>query len=157
MSIAVIVVSYNYGAYLPQCLASITDNDSEDLRVIIVDDASTDESIDLATRWASTSGLPVDIVAKTENGGPASAYNSAREQIHDDDAFVCFIDADDVFEPQRFANQLALMRDREDLAVVYSDVRVFGDGLKFAPNLHGPQMQERRSPSDFCEIHRYAP
>lgn len=130
MSVAVIVVNYNYSAFLLDCLASIADTDIDDVRVIIVDDASTDNSVEVARQWASGSRLSVDIVVNARNGGPASAYNRAREHLRDTDEFVCFIDADDVFEHQRFTDQLVAMRERHNLAVVYSDVRLFGNGVE---------------------------
>ena len=53
----IVVPCYNYGRFLAACVASVLNQSIADLRVLIIDDASTDNSVSVAIRWLKT--IPV--------------------------------------------------------------------------------------------------
>lgn len=93
--ISVIVPLYNRERYITQCLDSILSQDfSGDLQVIVVDDGSTDESIQLVRKY----GEKVRLIEKDSNcheQGAAAARNRGLDAVECE--FVAFLDSDDYY------------------------------------------------------------
>lgn len=87
--VSVCIVNHNYAEYLADAIESALDQDYEDLEVVVVDDGSTDGSVDVAKRYADR----VRLVVKA-NGGQGSAMNAAFTAATGD--VVLFLDADDM-------------------------------------------------------------
>ncbi len=121
--VAVIVLNYNYGRYLGECLDSIDRQTHPDVRIILVDDASTDDSREVIAAFLTRTRLDVDVIAKPENRGPADSYNLALKRLRPDDAYVAVIDADDTFYPTKISVQAKVLeRADTDIVAIYSDV-----------------------------------
>ena len=86
---AVIVVNYNAGTLLARCLRSILET-APGAQVIVVDNASTDGSDDVAAALGSR----VTLVRNSRNVGFAAAVNMACSLIRSDDQFVMFLNPD---------------------------------------------------------------
>lgn len=95
-SIDVAVPCYQYGRYLRDCVSSILSQDVENLRVLIVDNGSTDGSVDVARRLAAEDDR-VHVVRFETNRGPQAAYNYGIDWASAD--YFLLIDADDVLAP----------------------------------------------------------
>lgn len=93
--ISVVVPVYNSAAYLPACLESLKAQTYDNIEVIIVDDGSSDSSPAIVEEFAQKNAN-VQVVTK-QNGGPSSARNAGIDRATGD--FVCFLDSDDLFEP----------------------------------------------------------
>ncbi len=70
---SVVVVSYNHAATLPACLGAITRLDPSPERVVVVDNASSDQSADVVESHSRT--LPLRLVRRSRNTGFAVAIN----------------------------------------------------------------------------------
>jgi len=102
----VVVALYNSRDYILDCVDSIIGNDCKDIRALVVDDGSTDDSAALVKERYRNN--PRVIVFHKPNGGAASARNYGRlmsEKIH-----ITFMDGDDVADPQLFPELLELAR-----------------------------------------------
>jgi hypothetical protein len=90
---SIIVANYNYARFLRRCIDSALAQDHPEVEVVVVDDASSDESAEVIRSYGSR------IVArlKTTNGGHASAFNAGFAGSHGD--IVFFLDADDYLYP----------------------------------------------------------
>ncbi|MDA8020577.1 MAG: glycosyltransferase [Thermoanaerobaculia bacterium] len=77
MNLDVCIVTYDSAADLPGCLRSVADLEVEALQVSIVDNASRDDSADVAARWAQELDLPVKIQRRSANTGFAAGMNDA--------------------------------------------------------------------------------
>ncbi|NBZ86620.1 FkbM family methyltransferase [Stagnihabitans tardus] len=102
----VVVALYNQAAYVQDCVAALVAQDCEDLRVIVVDDGSTDDS--LALLQAAFGHHPRVTLLSKANGGCASARNYGRMQS--DASHIAFVDADDLPGPDLFPGLLELAR-----------------------------------------------
>ncbi len=74
--IAVVLVTYNSADVLPRCLESLRDGGADGVEltdVVVVDNASTDTSIEIAK---AISGLPISVVQMLENAGYAAGFNA---------------------------------------------------------------------------------
>src|SRR6266487_1219847 len=120
-AISVIVTLYNYQAYIWDCLKSLEDSNTAAIRggieVVIVNDASTDDSLAQAMAWQQTSRHPVRIVDKRLNTGLADARNIGLQLARAPYAFI--LDADNMVFPRALAElHSTIVRDKS--AAAYS-------------------------------------
>jgi glycosyltransferase involved in cell wall biosynthesis len=120
-AISVIITLYNYSAYVRQCLKSLEDSTTEaipgGIEAVIVNDASTDDSLNQAIAWQQSSRHPVRIVDKRLNTGLADARNLGLQQARAPYAFI--LDADNMVFP-RALEQLHATIVRDNSAAAYS-------------------------------------
>jgi glycosyltransferase involved in cell wall biosynthesis len=120
-AISVIVTLYNYSAYVRQCLKSLEDSKTEaipgGIEAVIVNDASTDDSLKQAIAWQQVSRHPVRIVDKQLNTGLADARNLGLQLARAPYAFI--LDADNMVFP-RALEQLHRTIVKDDSAAAYS-------------------------------------
>lgn len=93
--VSIIIPVYNNEQYLEQCLSSIRKQKYQNLEIIVVDDGSKDNSLEIMEKVAALDKRI--IVIKTENHGQAVARQTALRSATGD--YISFIDADDWVEP----------------------------------------------------------
>lgn len=102
---SVILPVHNAGVYLPETLASLSQQTESSWECLIVDDGSQDDSLAIATRWASQRSSKVRVLqhpGRSNNGVAASrnlALTAARGQ------WVAFLDADDIWLSSKLSRQ----------------------------------------------------
>src|SRR6266403_823030 len=120
-AISVIVTLYNYGAYIRQCLKSLEDSHTVaipgGIEVVIVNDASTDDSLKQAMVVQRNSRHPVRIIDKQLNTGLADARNLGLQLARAPYAFI--LDADNMVFPHAL-EQLHRTIVKDDSAAAYS-------------------------------------
>lgn len=116
MSIDVAIPNYNYGRYLAECINSVLMQDVEDLRVLVIDNASTDESRDVAREIAGTDPR-VEIRLREQNLGPHASFNEAIDWAAGDHfTILC---SDDCLAPGALRRAVAVLEENPNLAFVY--------------------------------------
>jgi CDP-glycerol glycerophosphotransferase len=90
--VSVVVPIYNVAAYLEPCLESVAQQTVRDLDVVMVDDGSTDESADIAERFAARD--PRFRLVRQANAGLGAARNTGADHARGE--FMAFLDSDDV-------------------------------------------------------------
>lgn len=93
-SISVIIPLYNKAAYIERTINSVLNQTFSDYEVIIVDDGSSDGSVDIVLNTFNNSKLRV---IQKKNGGPSSARNCGTKEAKSE--WVVFLDADDLMLP----------------------------------------------------------
>ena len=111
LGVDIVVDNHNYGRYLAAAIESALEQTHRPLRVIVVDDGSTDESREIIASY----GARVLAVLKT-NGGQASALNAGWAQSTGE--VVIFLDADDVLYPDAARTAATAFSAHPDLARV---------------------------------------
>lgn len=101
--ITVITAVKNAATFLPETIASIRAQTVDDWRYIIVDDASDDDTAEVAEAAASIDRR-IEVFCLQSSVGPYAAANLAAQQV--DSKYIARIDGDDVAEPRRFAVQI---------------------------------------------------
>jgi len=119
---SIAVAGYNCKDYLEQAVASALHQDVS-LEVIIVDDASTDGTADLAHRLAANDAR-VKVIELPVNLGPAGARNAALDAARG--RWFCILDADDLLHPDRLKTLIA-HAEAEDADLIADDLIVFDD------------------------------
>ena len=126
MRVAVIVPVYNKGPYLARCLRSIFAQRLQDFELIIVDDGSTDDSMDVATSFQD----PRITLLRQSNSGPGAARNAG---IHAAQSEICaFLDADDEWQPDYLDESVACLESDTSLAAVVSGYIEYPRGVSTA-------------------------
>ena len=96
--ISVIVPVYNQEKYLKSCLESIINQTYSNLEIIVVNDGSTDSTLDILNEYASKDSRI--IVLNKENGGVSAARNTGIRKSTGE--YIAFVDSDDWIHPQMY-------------------------------------------------------
>jgi glycosyltransferase involved in cell wall biosynthesis len=121
--VSVITIFYNADRYLEEAIESVLAQDFKDLELLLVDDGSTDHSSAIALGYAKR--FP-QLVRYLEHSGHANRGMSASRNAGIQSAygeFVAFIDADDVWEPSKLSDQIAILETHRELGMVCGAVR----------------------------------
>lgn len=113
--VSILVVNHNYARYLPFALDSALAQSYPAVEVVVVDDGSTDDSRDVLTRYA---GRIVPILKP--NGGQGSAINAGFQACRGQ--IVTFLDADDVYLPDRIAEVVAAFQGEPSAEWVFHEL-----------------------------------
>ncbi|MBI4844053.1 MAG: glycosyltransferase family 2 protein [Nitrospirae bacterium] len=84
--ISIIIPTYNSSKFIPDLLGSIFKQAVDDIEVIMVDDRSTDNTVELVKQY------PVRLIEMERNGGPAKARNKGVREAKGD--IIFFLDSD---------------------------------------------------------------
>lgn len=121
--VSVIVPSYNLGNYLPQTLQSVCAQTFEDWECIIVENGSTDGSLEIVNRWCAQDRRFVPVVFQ-QNQGVAAARNRGLELAEGE--YILFLDADDLIAPGYMAAAVEALDKDPSIHVVYGKAERFG-------------------------------
>ena len=92
--ISVIIPAYNTGERIKATIESIINQDYKNLEIILVDDASTDNTLEVARNVLENSNRPFKILNHENNQGVSSARNDGLDSANG--KFISFIDSDDL-------------------------------------------------------------
>lgn len=115
-SIDIAVPCYQYGAYLEECAKSVLAQQVPNLRLLIIDNASTDDSPEIATRIASTDSR-VTVCLNEQNRGVHDSRNRAIDWACAD--YFVILDADDVLAAGALARGIAFLDEHPDVSFLY--------------------------------------
>ncbi len=126
MLVSVIVTAYNYARYLERAIRSVRDQslDPDSYEIIVVDDASTDETPHILENYTDT----LRIYRLEKNSGLAAARNFGIRKAKG--MYVVFLDADDYIQHDMLKVQSVFLSENNRLdavAVDYYLVNEFGD------------------------------
>jgi glycosyltransferase involved in cell wall biosynthesis len=118
--VSVIIPVYNSEEYIESTLISVVEQCDVLYEIIIVNDGSKDQSLHIVTRVLSEYDIPFKIINQ-ENKGLSSARN--RGLFEATGKFICFIDSDDIIQPNHLSNLLNAAISN-DLQIVFSSYEV---------------------------------
>jgi glycosyltransferase involved in cell wall biosynthesis len=115
-TVTVVIPCFNYARYLPMAVASVLTQEAVDVDVIVVDDASTDDSLEVARGLAATDRR-VTVLHHETNAGPVQTFNDGVARATGD--YLVRLDADDVLTPGSLARAVALAEVFPGVGLVY--------------------------------------
>ena len=124
VSVSVVCANYNHAAFLPDLLDSIWHATVWPEQMIIVDDGSTDDSLDVLESYAHLPFLTV--ISFPENRGIAHALNEGVK--HATGKYIMRIDADDYISHTRIERQYNYLEEHPEVDLVGSNVTYFEHG-----------------------------
>jgi GT2 family glycosyltransferase len=110
-SVSVIVPAYNSSRELRECLSALSRSVPPPLEIIVVDDASTDDTSSVATEHGAI------VLRLARNAGPAAARNAGGRAAQGD--IVLFVDSDVVVAPEAIRRVVKAFEDDPALAAVF--------------------------------------
>lgn len=121
--VTVLMPVFNASRYLKAAISSVLDQTYTDFEFLIVDDGSTDNSLNIIQQF---SDVRMKIIHQ-ENAGVAVALNNGLLQA--EGTYICRFDADDICEPDRIEKQLNFLKQNPDYCIVGSDAKyILEDG-----------------------------
>lgn len=120
--VTVVVACYNHAAFLEQALQSVFDQ-NHDVRVIVTDDASTDNTRDVIEATLRRHGRDCKRVYHVTNRGICATFNEALALV--ETPFVAFLSGDDWCREDRLSVQVPILEQAgPSCALVYSDMEL---------------------------------
>lgn len=104
-TVSVIIPAWNASAYIDEALGSLAAQTLGDWEALVIDDASTDDTI-ARVAAAAERDPRVRLIRQQANAGPSAARNRGIAEARG--TFIALLDADDAYEPARLANLVAL-------------------------------------------------
>ncbi|MBD3422271.1 MAG: glycosyltransferase [Chitinivibrionales bacterium] len=119
--LSIVIPVYNGEAYIADCLASVCQQTVTDYEVIIVDDGSTDNSLDIIKKAALKKRI-----YRQRNKDVSAARN--RGISHAMGEYIALLDHDDVWVPNKLERQIEALHTDRSVDLVFTDI------VKFFPS-----------------------
>jgi glycosyltransferase involved in cell wall biosynthesis len=110
--VSVVIPAYRAERFVGEAIESVLAQDHEPLEVMVVEDGSHDRAPEIARSYGVSS------VQRERNGGQAAARNTGVAATSGE--LVSFLDADDVWEPDKLSTEVAHLQARPELGYVLS-------------------------------------
>ena len=105
-SVDVVIPCYQYGRFLRDCVTSVLTQGIQNLRVLIIDNASTDDSVEVAQQLAGEDRR-VEVVAHRRNLGPHASFNEGIDWAKSH--YFMILCADDLLAPSCLPRAVSIM------------------------------------------------
>jgi glycosyltransferase involved in cell wall biosynthesis len=141
--VSVITPTYNAEAFISETIDSVRAQSYQNWEMIIVDDASSDQTTDILKAYAAKDAR-IKVHALQTNSGAAIARNTAIEKASG--SYIAFLDADDLWKPEKLSRQIAFMQ-KNNIDVSFSSYELMdeqgkslGKMIKALPNVDFAKM-----------------
>ena len=121
--ISIIVPVYNAGAYIRETISMVAAQTYGNWELLLVDDGSEDDSREKIRESMESGDARIRLIEKQQNEGAARARNTGIEASKG--RYVAFLDADDLWMPDKLEKELAFMKEKQ-AAFVFTAYE-FGD------------------------------
>ena len=131
-TISIIITCYNGFEYMDYCLRALENQTSVPDEIIIVDDCSTDDSLEKLKKYQSSSNLNIKIIKNEVNSGPGFSRESGLKNATSD--YVAFCDCDDWYESTFIEELKNKIAEKETDVYIFDNYVSYEDGRKIAAN-----------------------
>lgn len=111
--VSIIIPSFNCERYIAGTINSVLNQSFKDIELIVVDDGSSDRTREIVSSF----GQPVRLIAQVNAGRCAARNRGIREASGE---FICLLDHDDYWFPDKLALQVEQFQKHPDVGAVYS-------------------------------------
>lgn len=118
--ISIIIPVYNVENYIDNCLESVVNQTYSNLEIILVNDGSTDNSINKCCEWEARDHRVV--VYNKKNGGASAARNYGLDRVNGE--YIMFIDSDDYIDKYMVEKLYSSLREEKGEVSMCDSVRV---------------------------------
>ncbi|WP_346355421.1 glycosyltransferase family 2 protein [Azotosporobacter soli] len=121
--VSIITPAYNAEKFITETIKSVLDQTYQKWEMLIVDDCSTDATIDIVKKIC-VCDKRVILIESEKNGGPAAARNIGLKYAKGQ--YISFLDSDDTILPEKLDRQIKFMRSQL-AAISFSSYRVMSE------------------------------
>ena len=125
--VSVIIPTHNYGRFIGEAIASVLDQGIGDLEIIVIDDASTDNTQDVL---ASFRNSRIRVISIREHSGGAGVVRNVGLDIARGE-FITFLDADDRWRQNKLSHQLTIMEGELGVGAIFTNFVRFNEAGLF--------------------------
>lgn len=111
---SVIIPSFNYAEYLPAAIDSVLGQTDGDFELVVVDDGSRDNSCAVVQAYSDPR---VRLLVQPHRGRGAARNTGMHTALG---RYIAFLDADDIWAPDKLARQCAVLDGNSEIGLVYS-------------------------------------
>lgn len=112
--ISVVIPAYNSTKTIKATIDSVLNQTFNNFELIVINDGSTDSTLDIISQFQDSR---IKVFSFENAGGNVSRNRGLHKAVG---AFVSFLDADDLWTPDKLASQLKALQDNADAKVAYS-------------------------------------
>lgn len=123
VGIDVAIPCYQYGHFLRECVNSLVSQRVAGLRILIIDNASTDNSLEVAQQLAAENPA-VEVVAHARNLGPHASFNEAIDWA--EQKYFLLLCADDLSAPGALTRAIAVLEQHPEVVLSYGRAALIG-------------------------------
>ena len=109
--VSIIVPVYNAARYIAETIEMVNAQTYKDWELILVDDASRDDSVLVIEEIIRSQGKRIRLIKKNRNEGAAAARNSGIDAAAGQ--YIAFLDADDIWREDKLEKQIRFMEEKE--------------------------------------------
>jgi len=124
VKVSVIVTVYNLERYIIETLESISNQTYKDIEIIVIDDASVDNSNELIKKYIKKDSR-IRFFKNKKNKGKAGSVNFALKKTKGD--FIIIFDGDDIMPEDRIEKQVKFMQENRNIAMSYGNMIKFDE------------------------------
>ena len=123
-NVTVIMPCHNHASFLERSVGSVVSQNYDNTKLIIINDGSSDNSLDVASDLAGRY-TNVEVISNDRPTGPSAARNLAIRHAWDSTDFFAMLDADDSYLPDKISKSVKIMsEDTINIGLVYSDILI---------------------------------
>ena len=122
--VSVVIPLYNKESYISQTLQSVMNQTYSNLECIIVDDGSTDKSVEITEKFISDNKLSWTLISQV-NSGQTKARNLGIKQALGE--YIAFLDSDDLWSADKIELQVEAIEKNSKAVMVLSSYAIFSE------------------------------
>lgn len=121
--ISIITTSYNYENYISETIKSVLAQTYTDWELIIVDDASCDNSVEVIKSFCEDKRIK--LICHDENKGLAQAVKTGLKYAKGE--WIAFLESDDLWVENTLEERVNAIKNNSQIGIIFNDVEEFGD------------------------------
>ena len=129
MKVSVILTSYNYSQYLKDTINSVLKQNYRDWEMIVVDDGSTDNSVDIIMEFVNSDGR-IKLIRNYVNQGLAKSIQTGLLAACGE--WITFLESDDLWKEDYLEKKLKIADKYSCTGFIYNKVEFFGENAAAA-------------------------
>jgi glycosyltransferase involved in cell wall biosynthesis len=140
--VSVIIVSYNSSSFIIETLDSVLRQTWKEIELIITDDCSGDDTVEICRKWLDKNGqrfVNVEVISSVTNNGVSA--NANRGLYAAKGNWLKFLGADDTLEPRCIEDNMEWITLHPEVKALFSRIKIFNDTfdplnlLEVTPNI----------------------
>lgn len=121
--ISIITTSYNYGEYISETIKSIRAQSYSDWELIIVDDSSEDNSVEIIKSFCKDKRIK--LICHDKNKGLTQSVKTGLKYAKGE--WIAFLESDDLWRENTLEERVRAIKNNPQVGIIFNDVEEFGD------------------------------
>ncbi len=144
--VSICMPSFNHARYLPFAIESALAQTYRNIELVIVDDGSTDGSLNIAERYASRDPDRVRVFTHARHASRGISATANRAFRESRGAYWCGLCSDDVFVRDKVERQVTFLQQHPEIGMVYGEVATIDEGGRKVGRLAARDLSSDRWP-----------